>query len=173
MRRMVLLAALAAALSGCADDGGEATTGTPTPSASPTAPTGASPTPTPEPPTPTPATPTPPPRDPLVVVNETFDFSSGQAAGPDGKSVVFTVPEGYATLRLNVTVAPKTVGSLPGTSISANQRVTILDPSGAPALEVGSADREKGVETAATPGTWTVRYDGTANAEARTVGVAG
>lgn len=168
MRAIFALLVAAVALAGCADEEPSRptspTTTTPDPTPSP------SPSPTPSPtPTPTPTTPdaAPPTRE---VLNSTFDFGSGQAAGPDGKQEPFTVPEGYATLRLNVTLTPRQVGSLPGSSLTVQLKVTVLDPAGKSAFSTSETGSQE-VELEAVPGAWTLRYDGTGNVDATVLGV--
>ncbi len=174
MRSTVLavVLALGVALAGCADDAPPPATTSPTPTPSPDV----TPTPTTNA-TPTPTTPTTPPEEPKEakskeVVNDTFDFSSGQASGPDGKVVSFEVPAGYDTITFNASIEKKTVSGLPDASLSANQKLSVLDPSGTVVLTLNGLPSAKSETVAATAGTWSIKYEGTASAIATVTGVA-
>lgn len=172
MRPLLLALAAALALAGCFGDGDD-TPAPPSPSPSPDA------TPTPEAtpsPTPTPtATPTPTPEapapEPQEVVNETFDFTSGDATGQAPHDVPFEVPEGFATLAMDISTTPKDVGGNP-LSLGTQANIVLLDPTGKEVAEwSGAEDEPVTAEFPATPGAWTLRFEGVGSNTAHVRGV--
>lgn len=171
-----LLLAAALVLAGCASDDEEPGTTTPTPQ-SPTPDdtgagneTGDDNMTEPDDNESTEETPTEP--TPKEVVNDTFDYASGQAAGPDGHVVTFDVPEGYATLTFVLT-GEKGDDTLPTTGLGVNQKLTVLMPDGTAAFSLTpGSDTEEERAVAATSGTWSLKYEGTGNVKVTTAATA-
>lgn len=189
MRRLLALVAIALLSAGCtraptsAADEASATPMPPeapspapaTPSAPPSPPTPA-PTPSPPPPEPTPPAeppaPTPPANatvdDGTVVFQGGFDFSDGSALLPLQQSDTFEVPAGYAKLVVNVTFAE----SGPAEPTDRERTVGLVPPGQVVALlEVrhGGGTTSGSMGTAATDGTWTLRYEGSGRVVATVV----
>lgn len=167
--RIMLLVVLLALVTGCADDSDTPPTATgptnsspapaPEPTAEPTPEPTAEPTPTPEPTPPTAA-----PPAPVVVLDETFDFSrDGDATGQSPKATkTKAVPEGYATVLLNVSLerANPAPTALP-VSGSVNQpKIHVFAPDGTEVLLIETEGQAESKSVPAQQGAWTVRYDG-------------
>lgn len=114
---------------------------------------------------------TPTEPTPKEVVNHTFDYASGGAAGPDGHVFTFDVPAGYKDLTLIIKGEGGDQADLPTTGLGVNQKLTILDPDGAEvfSLAPGADTDEERVVTAAA-GKWTLKYEGTANVKVLAAG---
>lgn len=142
-----------------------------TPSPAPGTPPASSPPPASAPEAPSePESPAPAP-EPTMVANHTFDFSSGEAAGVEGLDVGFDVPEGFTTLTLTIKLTAKSVGTATP-SLSFNQKVTVIDPNGEEVLTHSDVGETAEIEVPAAAGTWTIHYEGAANAESLTRGIA-
>lgn len=159
------LAALAftASLSGCfGDDSPPRATPAPSdPPAPPPEDESTSPPPA-EPPAETPPETPPAEREPVEVLNTTFDYSSGEAAAPDGKEVPFTVGEGFTTLSIRiVSRAKETVPTL-----AVNAELTLYSPDGTAVLTASpSAGEPIAQEFPAAPGTWKLVFEGASSIE--------
>lgn len=165
--RSALVALLVlASLAGCTGDGDPSTTPTTSPSATP------SPTPTPSvEPSPTPTatpevspTPVPEPQPRKIVLNQTFDFSTeGDPTGQSPKTRTSdAVPAGYGSVLVNITIvrtntAPTT---LPVSGTINSPKVRVLDPNGEEKIAESTEGAVRSESFPATPGAWTVRFEG-------------
>lgn len=162
MRARSALVALVvlATLAGCTGDGDPSTTPTATPTATP------SPEPTPTP-TATPEvtpSPQPEPQPRKMVLNQTFDFSTeGDPTGQSPKTRTSdAVPAGYGSVVVNITIvrtntAPTT---LPVSGTINSPKVRVLDPNGEEKLAESTEGAVRSETFPATPGVWTVRFEG-------------